>query len=1103
MIVIRDKTIINGCASIETYKRGLKYFREKKVCKLDYLAKEDCFFAEVEGANIYEVEIGLDNEGDVEYAECECLAYASYGGFCKHIVAVLLEIRKWYENKNLATHTQESMTKGDLKLVYPNDHKQDEEQKKTAAVVKSMLDYVYRRQGEPAEKFTLLVEPSLIVKWNNRIGGLVIAMSLRVGEDKLYMVKNLEQFLQAIEAKKPLYFGKKFTYDPKHHSFTPEDKSLIDVLVEVYQINRYINPDYGYNDWKEKLIRGKEAVLAPALVEKVVSCLKGRVFPAVVMDKFYPETTVLEEDLPLQFNLTKENNSLVLNVDLRGSIIPLNKEGRYLFYQGNIYYTSQEQQQKLFPFYFAIRQLGKKIVLPEEYQEQFITDLYPWLTKAGRVEVDESVAGALYQHPLQVQLYLDEEDEKLWAEVKYSYGEYSFNSLASDKERPALANQQILVRDREKEQQVMGCLEEADFKVQGRRLYLADQEKIFEFLYRRLPKLQEEAEVYYSDRLKKVQIRPAAFRGKVGINSETDLLEIGFELNGIDGNELVEVFNSLREKKKFYRLKDGSFLPLEESELVEMAELLEGLDVKKSELAKQIIKLPKYRAVQLDQAFQENKVQFFRKERAFKDLIQNIKEPQDMDFRIPVHLEGVLRDYQKFGYKWLKTLTAYGFGGILADDMGLGKTLQAIAFIYSERDKMQGPVLVVAPTSVVFNWEAEIARFTPDLAVRVISGTKEERQAKLNQLAGVDVLITSYALLRRDISDYLRQQFSYLLLDEAQYIKNPSSLTAKAAKQVPAKAVVALTGTPMENSLTELWSIFDCIMPGYLYSHQKFMTQLGKAVQQEADEKASMKLAQRVNPFILRRLKKDVLAELPDKIEHKLVSELTVEQKKVYLAYWERLRNEALAEIGRQGFDKSRIKILAGLTRLRQICCHPALFLENYRGKSGKLEQLRELIQEAVAGGHRILIFSQFTSMLKIIGEMLVKDNLEYFYLDGSVQAQRRLEMANSFNAGGKKLFLVSLKAGGTGLNLIGADMVIHFDLWWNPAVEDQASDRAHRIGQKRSVQVMKLVAMGTIEEKIYELQQQKKELVDRVIKPGESMLTTLSEDDIKKLLEI
>lgn len=328
-------------------------------------------------------------------------------------------------------------------------------------------------------------------------------------------------------------------------------------------------------------------------------------------------------------------------------------------------------------------------------------------------------------------------------------------------------------------------------------------------------------------------------------------------------------------------------------------------------------------------------------------------------------------------------------------------------------------------------------------------------------------------------------------------------MTARAVKNIWAAKRLALTGTPIENSLTELWSVFDFLMPGFLGSHRRFVQRYVKPIEQDGNTQRAEELARKVAPFVLRRLKRDVLTELPPKIEHKMLSELTLDQKKVYLAWLEKIRGEAAVALAQEGFDRSRVKILAGLTRLRQICCHPAIFLENYPGESGKLNQLREVVADSIASGHRLLIFSQFTTMLGMIRQQLEGDGIDCFYLDGSTPAEKRLELVHAFNRGEKKVFLISLKAGGTGLNLVGADTVIHYDLWWNPAVEDQASDRAHRIGQTRRVQVMKFVALGTIDEKIYELQQKKKELIDKVIDPGETLLTSLTEEELRDVLGI
>ena len=486
--------------------------------------------------------------------------------------------------------------------------------------------------------------------------------------------------------------------------------------------------------------------------------------------------------------------------------------------------------------------------------------------------------------------------------------------------------------------------------------------------------------------------------------------------------------------------------------------------------------------------------------RSFKKMVQDIREPQDAEFSLPRGLKGKLRDYQKLGFKWLKSLASYGLGGILADDMGLGKTLQVLTFLLSEKETSPGPSIVIAPTSLVYNWQDEVNKFAPDLKTIVVAGQQSNRLEQLQEIEQADLIVTSYGLIKRDISVYEQKQFNYCFLDEAQHVKNPNTLNAKAVKRIKALSYFALTGTPIENTLTELWSIFDFVMPGYLRSHKVFTSRFEIPIVKNGDTAARQELTRHIKPFLLRRMKKAVLKELPEKIESKIVTEMTVEQAKLYEACLLQARTELETELRLSGFEKSQIKILALLTRLRQLCCHPSLFLENYQGGSGKLEALEEMLQDAISGGHRILLFSQFTSMLQLIRQQLDSAGIACHYLDGATPAQERIRLVHAFNAGEKNVFLLSLKAGGTGLNLTGADMVIHYDPWWNPAVEEQATDRAYRIGQNNSVQVLKLITKDTIEEKIYLLQQKKKELIDTLIQPGETVITKLTEAEIREL---
>ncbi|MGN0551970.1 MAG: DEAD/DEAH box helicase [Oscillospiraceae bacterium] len=462
-----------------------------------------------------------------------------------------------------------------------------------------------------------------------------------------------------------------------------------------------------------------------------------------------------------------------------------------------------------------------------------------------------------------------------------------------------------------------------------------------------------------------------------------------------------------------------------------------------------------------------------------------------------------MREYQSYGYKWMKTISSYGFGGILADDMGLGKTLQAIALMLDAKQHSEKHIvnLVVCPSSLSLNWESEISKFAPELKTLTIIGTASERSKKIEQIPKHDVVITSYSLISRDLADYEKYEFYYHFIDEAQYIKNNATQMAKAVKSVNSLHRFALTGTPVENSLAELWSIFDFIMPDYLYGYQYFKNTFETPVVKEKSAKATESLQRIVSPFILRRLKSDVLTELPEKTETVLLTDMEDEQSKVYSANVASVR----AAVSQSDGDSSeRIKILAMLTRLRQLCCDPSLVYDNYKGKSAKLEQCMELIGSCIDSGHKILLFSQFTSMLDIIQSRLDEADISFYTLTGATKPAQRIKMVNSFNSDDTKVFLISLKAGGTGLNLTGADIVIHYDPWWNISAENQASDRAYRIGQKKNVQIYKMITRHTIEEKIRELQLSKSELADIALGGGtsENSIMRMSSEEILKLLE-
>ena len=597
----------------------------------------------------------------------------------------------------------------------------------------------------------------------------------------------------------------------------------------------------------------------------------------------------------------------------------------------------------------------------------------------------------------------------------------------------------------------------------------------------------------------------------IGVKIENNLLSIDLSNIDIDKKEIAEVMKKYKLKKKYHRLKSGEFIDLENSNTMEILEKIsESTNSNYEELISGELKLPIYRGMYLDKILKKNGNLVIKQSGQYKQLIDDVYSRQISDkFNIPNGIKAELREYQQVGFNWLKTLDEYKLGGILADDMGLGKTLQILTVIASYVENVnesdRKPILVVCPSSLSLNWKEETVKFTPKLKSVVISGDLKNREKLISNIEKYDIAITSYDLLKRDIELYKEHNytFRYIIADEAQYIKNNNTQNAKVIKEIKAETRFALTGTPIENSLSELWSIFDFIMPGYLFSYNKFKLLFETPISKEQDAEAMAKLKSMIEPFVLRRIKENVLTELPEKTITVLNNEMEEEQLKVYLSYMQNAKKEAKEEIEANGIANSQIKILALLMRLRQICCHPGLFLENYEGESSKLNQCMEIVKDAINGGHKILIFSGYSSMFSYLERGLKEEKIQYFKLTGQTKVEDRMDLVNEFNNDDNiKVFLISLKAGGTGLNLIGADMVIHYDPWWNLSAENQATDRTYRIGQKRNVQVYKLITKNSIEEKIFELQNKKSELIENVLDTNTSFISKLSKEEILSLFE-
>ena len=630
-----------------------------------------------------------------------------------------------------------------------------------------------------------------------------------------------------------------------------------------------------------------------------------------------------------------------------------------------------------------------------------------------------------------------------------------------------------------------------------------DAELTFDLLDRGIPEILQRSEVRMTDRFKALKVRNRS-KFDIGLSVESNLLDISVTSSNLSPEELLDILYSYKKKKKFITLKNGDFFKLDDNEsIAQLVEMMEALHVSPKEFVTGKMHIPAYRALYLDKMMEASQDIYATRDSRFKSLIKEFKTIEDADFEVPKTLKSTLRKYQSVGYRWLRTLDTHSFGGILADDMGLGKTLQVITVLLAVKNENPGnsrPALIVTPASLVYNWREELAAFAPSLAVSLIAGTAKERAGMIAAWRDNDVLVTSYDLLKRDISEYEGKQFRFLVADEAQYVKNRTTAAAKSLKLVKADTRFALTGTPIENRLGELWSIFDYLMPGLLYSYDDFRTGFEAPIMKSENEEIREQLRKMVTPFILRRKKADVLKDLPDKLEEVRYAHMESKQQKLYDGQVVRMRKK-LQSTSETDFRKGKIEILAELTHIRQICCDPSLMLEDYDGKSAKRELCLELIDSLIDGDHRALIFSQFTSMLEKLEEDLKKRGIEYYKITGATPKAKRMELVKAFNEGTVPLFLISLKAGGTGLNLTGADVVIHYDPWWNTAVQDQATDRAHRIGQTKIVNVYKLIVKGTIEEKIVEMQMSKQKLADDILSGEGVASAALSREDLLELL--
>ena len=948
------------------------------------------------------------------------------------------------------------------------------------------------------------IEPKIIYnRFNSNL-----KIEIKIGESQLYQIKNLPEFFQRFLNKESYKYGAKLEFVHSKEAFTEESMKLLNYVLKYSEIIKYANEaSNGYEYYTNRL--GEDSILISNTgMDELFDVLKNR---NILMESEHSSEMVefVPNEPDIKFELVQAENDnfkIFTNINLSSYKIFEGINYSYILLDKKLYKCSKEYKETVLELLSLFRKnFTNEILFPREQLSNFFAIVAPYIKENIKIK-DEDYENIKKYIPaeLSAKIFLDyNEKNYILADIRFEYDNVEINPLD-------LTENKKIPRNEVKESILLDMLVKSGFMLdqENNRLILVDEEKIYQFLSKDIDVYMKNFEVLATDNFKEKQIRKTE-NIAIGIKLENNLLDIDFSNFDIDKEELQKIMKKYRLKKKYHRLKNGSFINLENNENIEFIQnITKDIDIDYSQIQDNTLKIPIFRSFYLEKILEKNQSISVTKNEKYKEFVNGLdKNKINNDCELPKMLKATLRTYQKVGYNWLNMLDNYGLGGILADDMGLGKTVQLLSVVcaYVENTEKRKPTLVVCPSSLTLNWQNEIEKFTNKLTSLVVHGTLMERQKQIKEVPEYDVIITSYELLKRDMEEYKKYnyEFKYIVADEAQYIKNNNTKNAKAIKEIKSETRFALTGTPIENSLSELWSIFDFIMPGYLFSYKKFKELYETDIVRSNDEYTTKKLKQLISPFVLRRIKGEVLTELPEKTITILNSQMADEQREIYMSYLAKAKKDVQEEIEENGLEKSQIKILALLTRLRQICCHPSLFIDNYEGESGKLNQCIEIIKDAIEAGHKILLFSGYTSMFEIIEEKLKEENINYLKLTGQTKVSDRINLVDEFNNNGDiKLFLISLKAGGTGLNLTGADVVIHYDPWWNLSAENQATDRTYRIGQKRNVQVYKLITKDSIEEKIYELQKKKETLIDNMLSTNQTFINKLSKEDIMKLFE-
>ena len=990
----------------------------------------------------FKVSFIIDKNGEIISKSCNCTDFVR-DKICSHILSCVLK------------HKNDFFTKEEISF-----------QKS-----KNILECFVTKEPLATSKEELGLDIDIIYEDGNYI------VKLKIGVGIKYTIKTRDKFnafRRCYLGDDELELGKKLTYSRAKYYFNEDDTKIVEFL---FNYSRFSIGNYEVRDEPLKL-NNREFNELLRLLENKTFTLAGNTIKNIV------------KGMPTDYRLDYEDNKYKFFIDNYEQYLVVDNDARFVIYDNKLYLLDIEDSKILCELY---DNGVNSIVFAKENLELFKKGL---LRKTiNNIVVDDNIQEIKVSKEKKISIYFDLAEDRVRANVKLKYGNSEFDYFDKVDD---------IIRDVDFENKAISDLTAYGFVLSKNCFEIGDMDSAYNFLDNGLEYFANNYTIFTTEKIKKLNIyKDVKVKSNFSIGKD-NILAYDFQIDKVNEDEVNSMLLAIKSKKKYYRLKSGDVISLLQSkELEDFSALTEDLGLG-DDLKENRISIPKYRAFFID-SLKNNRYQEISTNASFDEFIKNFKTYKNAKVKFSQEEDKLLRDYQKDGVKWLYTIYKCDLGGILADEMGLGKTLQAIIFLRKVIDlKPDAKILIVSPTSLVYNWEKEFSKFAPELKYIVMADNKKKRQDIMQKFNEYNIFITTYGLVRNDNDYYEDKNFEVCIIDEAQAIKNYQAGMTKEIKKIKARTKIALTGTPLENSVLELWSIFDFIMPGYLNSITRFKDAYGiKDVDEESLKKLDT-LNYQIKPFILRRKKKEVSKELPDKIEHIEYLDMSEKEKALYQSLVEETKREINDVVASEGFSKARFKIVTLLTRLRQLCISPRLLDENYQEESVKIKRLLDIIKELIKDKHKILIFSSFKSAVYLVKEALDRESISNYVIDGSVKGRDRVAMVDAFNKDKTNCFLITLKSGGTGLNLTSADVVIHLDIWWNPQAENQATDRAHRIGQTKKVTVLKLINKGTVEEKIIELQEKKKILSDNLIE-GKNVATldALTEEELTNLLSI